>query len=781
MNIKNITLLLGLLFTTSCVPAEYPKTASIYKSDCSTTLTKGSKVVIDDVFSNTIQDWDIQFSSDPAVLLKFDEYITDETCITISPETFVRLGEKNPTIKPLNPNMMAMGDSLYNGMVAGKVSWWLAENSAPAQIARTIGFNDFIVPSYLNKKQEYSKNGLTFSNDLYVPEEGINNLIDYGFDLDERFSRPDPLPDTGKDGFIPSVGNVVRGKKRSEQMYLKTKAATLDLMARNNTDKNEIYFDNIAAFGARSEELFARSPDSIEKFINPRLKKFQKANVSKIGKNSVRGGQFIQYINSSYVLNPSKDAELNNLTPLDHVLSRQPKHLFISVGSNNGLLDLGFSGLNTNEKRDKSHPYESLTPEMDLIKFVKDWELLSVALEKNGKEIQHIYLNGLLSPKYQSNIIPAPLHSALPPNQNEKYSCERLKNEKGGGICQLDRTRLFTHYDPRDKWVSSDPLTRISNPYFESYCQCLFTSPDGSPKTITGKEFKRSIEFVDQINYELKKRINYLNSEYPSGPKFHFVDLNQYFSAFDTKHAKWRFREKIIDKVCSGELTDEVASEKYHRDIYTWEDFITAGPSLVDLEEGLKGITNPKNESMYHGLSLFPVGYNKDIHVKYSNKEKFLEYLQKIEFKDGPHPIDKKKSDSVNICQDKVLLKQKFDEKFLSTWKQGGFYSLDNIHPTPMGYSVLASAVLTEIGNSERKTILGPCRKLHEKAVNEYGAANTNYHFQRYASCLSDLLTTQEDNWPFLSSFYYAPIDGNRNDHNEFMVDTGRLMKKLGF
>ena len=169
MNIKNITLLLGLLFTTSCVPTEYPKTASIYKSDCSTTLTKGSKVVIDDVFSNTVQDWDIQFSTDPDVLLKFDEYITDKTCITISPETFVRLGEKNPTIKPLNPNMMAMGDSLYNGMVAGKVSWWLAENSAPAQIARTIGFNDLVVPSYLNKKQEYLKNGLTFSNDLYVP------------------------------------------------------------------------------------------------------------------------------------------------------------------------------------------------------------------------------------------------------------------------------------------------------------------------------------------------------------------------------------------------------------------------------------------------------------------------------------------------------------------------------------------------------------------------------------------------------------------------------------
>ena len=105
----------------------------------------------------------------------------------------------------------------------------------------------------------------------------------------------------------------------------------------NKKESASFCFDNLALSGAQPHDLYTRTAAS----SNIEIAKICPSGpaTSSVSYGDI-GGLHLG-INGRYVLNPSQNPAFENLTPLSWVQVRQPKRLFIQIGHNNGLYQIG--------------------------------------------------------------------------------------------------------------------------------------------------------------------------------------------------------------------------------------------------------------------------------------------------------------------------------------------------------------------------------------------------------------------------------------------------------
>jgi hypothetical protein len=257
------------------------------------------------------------------------------------------------------PELMAIGDSLYNGVRSLSITPALAPLSAPAQVARSLGF-DFVVPDY--------------------PYEILLDV--------EDFLRGD----IGFDSFVNLKTMLLDEIATNAASWLK----------RRNRWSDRTFFDNVSNSGATITSLFTdtarfhrtKALDLINNLLNDR-ESFSAADV----------GTLHYSLNTAFLLNPSVVNELDELTPVDLVALRKPKRLLVNIGSNEGL----FMGGLLARYDDAARESIAAIPR-------KMVELGKAMIDRFGSYMpQTIVFNTLVRPSAIANLTPRPF-SAKPNN-----------------------------------------------------------------------------------------------------------------------------------------------------------------------------------------------------------------------------------------------------------------------------------------------------------------------------------------------------------------------------
>lgn len=285
------------------------------------------------------------------------------------------------------PEMMAVGDSLYNGVQSLKIDWWLSEWSAPTFVAIRLGL--------VQEKNADRTGRRTFFGPQY-PEHGSDTPPaehTYGFDLER-------LP-----------GGVLVGPALQLSQLPQQQANLLEDLAEHYTPPNgRILVDNIAFSGANSVD--------IANFTAGDFRREGATQRSGILKGRLHEGfdllgDAFTFSNAAFVLNPMRDACVAKWTPLDHVIKRRPTRLLINIGANNGIFKVAFFGKRLSDSACDEHEPSSSSGvrrcKGDIRSFlserlVDDVEVWLAEISKVD-DIRDVYLNGVALPSRPANMI----------------------------------------------------------------------------------------------------------------------------------------------------------------------------------------------------------------------------------------------------------------------------------------------------------------------------------------------------------------------------------------
>tara|TARA_R110002110_G_scaffold62975_1_gene175301 strand:- start:212 stop:1540 length:1329 start_codon:yes stop_codon:yes gene_type:complete len=218
------------------------------------------------------------------------------------------------------PEMMAIGDSLYNGVRSLSIAADLARWSVPAQVANALGI-PFTVPDY--------------------PRNVIVNM--------ERWLR-----------MFPDIGAIKQDVKENVKFWLAQPASPSGLTE----------FDNIAIASTTFSDMLYRNSATAD---------YEVAQLRTQLGNSIYGlgghlaGLFFAF-NTKFLLNPTNNTADAGKSSLDIVRERKPKRLLVSIGSNNGLWSIcfdakagGFTSQDTQDAKDFMDALRSLPAEIEHI------------------------------------------------------------------------------------------------------------------------------------------------------------------------------------------------------------------------------------------------------------------------------------------------------------------------------------------------------------------------------------------------------------------------------
>jgi hypothetical protein len=186
------------------------------------------------------------------------------------------------------PALMAIGDSIYNGVRSLTIHAELAALSPPAQVAGALGV-PFVVPDYPRPV-------------LFDLEEVLHGVDLMGF----------------KDAVIANAQGWIGERPWS----------------------GHLAFDNLSCGGADIASLWEDTAGPHRAELPALL-----AKVAAHGPVDFVAIAHLWYaINVAFVLNPTQAPGLDALSPLDLVTAREPKALLINIGSNEGLFNAVFTG-----------------------------------------------------------------------------------------------------------------------------------------------------------------------------------------------------------------------------------------------------------------------------------------------------------------------------------------------------------------------------------------------------------------------------------------------------
>lgn len=192
----------------------------------------------------------------------------------------------------MRPEMMAIGDSLYQGVRSLTIKRGMMQLSAPALVAEALGI-----------RHKFS-----------CPDPARPILID----MEEWLKM---LPDL----------DAIRDDLAASTDYW---------LARPVSPSGRLLFENIAIASATVADLYTDTWRTAHDFLSaqPGLKR----RLKKLDLAGLNLGAIVQALNTRFTLNPSGRKAFQGLTQMDMVAARLPKRLLVNIGSNNGLWDIAF-------------------------------------------------------------------------------------------------------------------------------------------------------------------------------------------------------------------------------------------------------------------------------------------------------------------------------------------------------------------------------------------------------------------------------------------------------
>ena len=206
------------------------------------------------------------------------------------------------------PEMMAIGDSLFNGVQSLRINWFLAEWSAPALVAIRLG---------LIQEQAADRTGQRM---FYEPQYRTGELsprlvTNYGFNLEA-------LP-----GLLGTPGALLRDTD-----------ALQDLALTYQPPNRRPLVDNIAYLSATSYDLLYWTPADYRAVARRSIEAIR-SGIQGVGSFP----NLVEAANAAFVLNPTRNPCLEHLTPIQQVELRKPRRLLVGIGHNDGMYSLAFT------------------------------------------------------------------------------------------------------------------------------------------------------------------------------------------------------------------------------------------------------------------------------------------------------------------------------------------------------------------------------------------------------------------------------------------------------
>ena len=193
----------------------------------------------------------------------------------------------------MNPPLMAIGDSLYQGVRSLTIRANTCQLSAPSLVARGLGLHQFASPD--------------------PPRPILVNM--------ERWLR-----------LLPRLSEIKADLAANAGVW----------MDAPTSPSGRILFENISIASATVADLYADSPARAERDV---LSQLPPDFVKRLGRFDFEGvnlGRVMQALNTRFTLNPGGLDAFMDMSPVDQVAARRPKRLLVNIGSNNGLWDLAF-------------------------------------------------------------------------------------------------------------------------------------------------------------------------------------------------------------------------------------------------------------------------------------------------------------------------------------------------------------------------------------------------------------------------------------------------------
>ncbi|MGB1026832.1 MAG: hypothetical protein ACPGYL_09780 [Rhodospirillaceae bacterium] len=326
----------------------------------------------------------------------------------------------------MRPEVMAIGDSLYNGVRSLTISRWLSDHSVPSLVALRLGALPIDRQSW-NRINRYDPAmgqqgffGPPYPDSVTVPiRDGASETRPgrFGLDLEQYLETGASLSEV--------FGRQGNGFGKTSYVLYETPNGTWSTADGPAVPHNLAYLSGrvdhlLTLTPARAEAILTRAPlpDNAPR-PNTDLAPWQVADpggsslIERMRGSSAGGfsdfGEGFFLTNARFVLNPYGLKAFQNLTAVEQVLLRQPKRLLISIGANHGVYRFAFEGRPLSGcayEGDSEHRIADLSIAQAIgPHFLAQAEALIAALNvPNGPE--HVYLNSLMPPSFPANLIP---------------------------------------------------------------------------------------------------------------------------------------------------------------------------------------------------------------------------------------------------------------------------------------------------------------------------------------------------------------------------------------
>lgn len=302
----------------------------------------------------------------------------------------------------MNPPLMAIGDSLYNGMRSLTIDGQKTRDSPPAMVAKGLGIASFMVPD--------------------LPRPVI-------VDLENWLERLSPLVS------VPFAIPAILADLRASLQFWATGPANVP------SPGGARAFDNIAFAGATVEDMYELTADKADAVARDLTA--TALSSSDLASLVANVGTILVMANARFTLAP--DPELSEANPfrrrtsLEIVAMRQPKRLIVSIGHNNGFIDIALRA----DPAGAAHLANGLAARYPrLVEEVCDLP----------DSIESIYVNLLPAPSAVSSLMPTSTSLIAPDGEGpasdryfasyETLMCYRYGTYTGERLREVDREVL---------------------------------------------------------------------------------------------------------------------------------------------------------------------------------------------------------------------------------------------------------------------------------------------------------------------------------------------------
>lgn len=252
----------------------------------------------------------------------------------------------------MHPPLMAVGDSLFNGMTSLTIDGPRAHYSPPADVARSLGVQ---------------------FREVAYPRPVLMDL--------ERELKKAPLDLLKDHPPLHSLGHDISADIRDWQRTYP------------HNGNIQVLFDDLAVAGASSGQLICDTPNFRGKWVSDPISP---------GRFDIPDNlsQWHYAINTSFVLNPSDAQAYRGLSQLAEVRARKPTRLLISIGANDGLWLMAFSGFDMKRKYVDDAGNTTTIPQ-EFAQLVINMKTIARLIPADTK---HVYYDNLVSPSRVANL-----------------------------------------------------------------------------------------------------------------------------------------------------------------------------------------------------------------------------------------------------------------------------------------------------------------------------------------------------------------------------------------